>query len=179
MARSLRRLAAALPFGVAAVTLAGVLAGCGSPRNPAAVPAPGRDAVPAAEEQSVATAGGTTVVVNCLSRLQVRPSSFVLTCADANDFLTGMHWVNWASGAFAIGTEKISNCTPNCAGRFISYPVLVALWRPVPLPNHRGVLHFSRVTRIYRASDRRSITAMVAAHLRVTRSPPPWACGVS
>lgn len=90
------------------------------------------------------------MVVNCLNKPQVRPASFVLTCADANDVLTGLRWVGWASEAFATSTETINNCTPNCAqGRFISYPALVALWRPEPLPNHPGVRYFSRVTRIY------------------------------
>jgi len=100
--------------------------------------------------QSAPPAGGTTVVVNCLNKEQVRPASFVLTCADANDFLTGMHWVDWASEAFGTGTEKENTCTPDCAqGRFVSYPALVVLWRPEPLPDHPGVLYFSRMTRIY------------------------------
>ena len=95
-----------------------------------------------------------TVVVNCLFKPQTRPSSVVLTCADANDVLAQLHWVSWgSSAAFATGIEQINNCTPNCAaGKFISYPVLVDLWRPEPLPGHPGVLHFSRVTRVYTAS---------------------------
>jgi len=153
MTHSPRRLAAALspvPLSVAAVALAGVLAGCGSPRTPAAAPARSRDTVWTAAHQSAATAGATTVVVNCLNKPRVRPSSFVLTCTDANDVLTGMHWVNWASEAFATGTEKINNCMPNCAeGTFISYRALVALWRPEPLPHHPGVRYFSRITKIY------------------------------
>jgi hypothetical protein len=152
MTHSPKRLAAALspvPLGVAAAALAGVLAGYGSSPTLAAV-AHGRDTVPAATQRSAAPAGAATVVVNCLNKRQVRPASFVLTCADGNDVLTGMRWVNWASEAFATGTEKINNCTPNCAeGKFISYPALVTLWRPEPLPHHPGVRYFSRVTRIY------------------------------
>jgi hypothetical protein len=95
-----------------------------------------------------------TVVVNCLFKQQARPSSFVLTCADAGDVLTGLHWVSWAPGAaFATGIEQINDCTPNCAaGKFINYPVLVDLWRPEPLPGHPGTLYFSRVTRVYTAN---------------------------
>jgi hypothetical protein len=95
-----------------------------------------------------------TVVINCLFKPQARPSSFVLTCADAGDSLTSLHWVSWGSGAaFATGVEQINNCTPNCAaGKFINYPVLVDLWRPEPLPGHPGVLYFSRVTRVYTAN---------------------------
>jgi hypothetical protein len=95
-----------------------------------------------------------TVVINCLFKPQTRPSSFVLTCADAGDSLTSLRWVSWGSGAaFATGVEQINNCTPNCAaGKFINYPVLVDLWRPEPLPGHPGVLYFSRVTRVYTAN---------------------------
>jgi hypothetical protein len=100
------------------------------------------------------TSPGKTVVVNCLFKPQTRPSSFILTCADAGDSLTSLHWVSWGSGAaFATGIERINNCTPDCAaGKFINYPVLVDLWRPEPLPGHPGVLYFSRVTRVYTAN---------------------------
>jgi hypothetical protein len=153
MTHSPRRLAAALSpiaLGAAAIALAVVLADGGSARVSATAPAQSRDTAWTAAAQSALPASGTTVVVNCANKLQVRPAGFVLTCADAGDVLTGMRWVNWASEAFATGTEKINNCTPNCAeGKFISYPVLVTLWRPEPLPSHPGVLYFSRITRIY------------------------------
>jgi hypothetical protein len=95
-----------------------------------------------------------TVVINCQFKPQVRPSAMILTCADANDVLTGLHWVSWGTGAaFATGIERINNCTPYCAaGKFINYPVLVDLWRAEPLPGHPGVLYFSRVTRVYTAN---------------------------
>jgi hypothetical protein len=95
-----------------------------------------------------------TVVVNCQFKAQVRPSAMILTCADANDVLTGLHWVSWGTGAaFATGIEQINDCTPYCAaGKFINYPVLVDLWRAEPLPGHPGVLYFSRVTRVYTAN---------------------------
>ena len=153
MTHSPRRLAAALSpiaLGVAAIALTGILAGGGSPSVSATAPAQSRDTAWTAAARSAPLASGAAVVVNCLNKSQVRPASFVLTCADAGDVLTGMQWVNWASEAFATGTEKINNCMPSCAlGKFISYPVLVTLWRPEPLPNHPGMLYFSRVTRIY------------------------------
>jgi hypothetical protein len=95
-----------------------------------------------------------TVVINCLFKPQTRPSSLILTCADANDVLSRLHWVSWAPGAaFATGIEQINNCTPNCAaGKFVNYPVLVNLWRPEPLPGHPGTSYFSRVTRVYTAN---------------------------
>jgi len=95
-----------------------------------------------------------TVVVNCLFESQTRPSSFILTCADAGDVLADLHWVSWGTAAaFATGIEQINNCTPDCAaGKFINYPVLVNLWRPEPLPHHPGTFYFSRVTRVYTAN---------------------------
>lgn len=92
-----------------------------------------------------------TVVVNCGFKQQTRPSTFVLTCADANDALTHLRWVSWQPGAaFATGIEQINNCTPYCAaGKFINYPVLVNLWRPEPLPGHPGTFYFTRATRVY------------------------------
>ena len=100
------------------------------------------------------TSPAKTVVVNCLFKPQTHPSSLILTCADANDVLAHLHWASWgSSAAFATGIEQINICTPNCAaGKFINYPVLVDLWRPEPLPGHPGVLHFSRVTRVYTAN---------------------------
>jgi hypothetical protein len=101
----------------------GFLAGCASPHDGAAASASGR------------------------------PSSFILTCADAGDVLTGLHWVDWASQAFGTGIEMINTCKPSCAeGKFVSYPALVALWRPEPLPGHPGVLYFTRITKVYTAN---------------------------
>ena len=78
----------------------------------------------------------------------------ILTCADANDALTALHWASWATGqAFGTGTEKVNTCTPDCAdGKFVSYPALITLWRPEPLPGHPGVRYFTRITRIYPAN---------------------------
>jgi hypothetical protein len=92
-----------------------------------------------------------TVVVNCAFKEQVRPSNFILTCADAGDVLAHLHWVSWGpTAAFATGVEQINNCTPYCAaGKFINYPVLVNLWRPEPLRGHPGTFYFTRATRVY------------------------------
>jgi hypothetical protein len=143
--QSMKR-AAVLIVTLFAVTAAGLLAGCGSPHDGAAASAP----VLAADQ---AAAPRNVIVVNCLGKQQARPSSFILTCADAGDVLTGLHWANWAaSEAFGSGTEMIKTCKPNCAeGGFASYPALITLWRPEPLRGHPGVLYFTRITRIYTA----------------------------
>ena len=138
------RTAAAL----AAIMLAlGFLAGCASATSGAATPASARAAASAAAQRN-------TVVVDCSGQRQTRPSSFILTCADANDALTALHWVSWANNqAFGTGTEKVNTCTPDCAdGKLVSYPALITLWRPEPLPGHPGVRYFTRITRIYPAN---------------------------
>jgi hypothetical protein len=139
--------AAALTVVLFAMTAAGFLTGCASPHDVAAASAP----VLAAHQ---AVAPRSTIVVNCLAKQQTRPSSFVLTCADAGDVLTGLHWADWAAAeAFGSGTEMIKTCKPNCAqGGFASYPALITLWRPEPRPGHPGVLYFTRITRIYTAN---------------------------
>jgi hypothetical protein len=125
----------------------GFLAGCASARSGTTAPASSRAADAAAFQRS-------TVVVDCSGQRQTRPSSFILTCADANDALTALHWASWADGqAFGTGTEKVNTCTPDCAdGKLVSYPALITLWRPEPLPGHPGVRYFTRITRIYPAN---------------------------
>jgi len=145
MTRSARWLAAVL-----LVVTAGLLAGCGSARGTAGG---ARSSGAADLAGAAASAQHDVVMVDCDGKLQTRPSGFVLTCADANDALGGMHWVSWGTQAFGTGTETINSCTPDCAdGTLVPYPVLVAAWRPEPLPGHPGVQYFTRVTRIYTAN---------------------------
>ena len=82
---------------------------------------------------------------------QVRPHSFILTCADRNDYLTRLSWSAWSSAfASGTGTQMINGCQPNCAaGKFHSYPVDFVLWRSAPVPDHSGKRYFSRVTVLY------------------------------
>ena len=152
MKRSPRLLAAvrrAIALGVAAAVAAGLLTGGATPASKAAS-APSHATDLAVVQQHALVADANTIMVNCRNKEQARPASFILTCADAGDFLTGLHWVNWGAEAFATGTEKINNCKPNCAeGKFVSYPALVAVWRPEPLADHPGVRYFTKITRIY------------------------------
>ncbi len=120
----------AVAAGVAALALAG-----GVPALAAARPAAPRG----------------DVLVNCAGRAQVRPGGYVLTCADGNDYLAGLHWVSWSGGAaFGRGTEHVNDCIPNCAqGHFHAYPVLVTAWRAASRPGHAGQRYFGRLTEIY------------------------------
>ena len=164
------RRAAALTVVLLAITVAGFLAGCASPHDGATASGSSRAANPAATQPSV-------VVVDCLSKQQTRPSSFVLTCADAGDVLTALHWVSWASQAFGTGTEMIKTCKPNCAeGGFASYPALIALWRPEPLPGlTHGVLCYAGSPGSHGQTARPSL--LPAARTPATRPPAPPASG--
>ena len=141
------RQGAALTAVLLVMTAAGFLAGCASPHAVTTA------SVATASVSSRAGARPRVIVVDCLGQQQTRPSSFILTCADAGDVLTALHWVNWGSEAFGTGTEKINTCTPDCAdGKFVSYPALITLWRPELLPGHPGVRYFTKITRIYTAN---------------------------
>jgi hypothetical protein len=118
---------------------AAALAICGTV---AAIAIAGSGAATAASAQ-----GRRVVLVTCANRAVVRPSSYVLACADANDYLTGVFWVHWTDVGFARGTEVINGCQPTCArGIFYRYPVLITAWRAMPRPRHPGQWYLSRLT---------------------------------
>jgi hypothetical protein len=106
---------------------------------------------------------GLPVVVNCQSKDQIRPASFVLACADGNSALLHLNWQTWQQpSAYGSGTWLINDCVPNCAqGTDHKYPALLVLWRPKPLPGKSGN-YFTRLTMIltgphcYTASGKRT-----------------------
>ena len=112
----------------------------------------------AGTSHQTATAGAAsasrTVVLDCLNHAQVRPKSFVLACADGNDYLNGLAWTSWGPQlASATGTEHVNDCIPYCAaGHFHSYPTEVIFWRSEPVAHHPGEKHFTRVTLLYPGS---------------------------
>jgi len=72
-----------------------------------------------------ASAGGQVGLPNCAGKLQMKPRSVVLACADANFVAERLSWTGWGSAfAAARGTASVNDCKPTCvAGRFHSYPV--------------------------------------------------------
>jgi hypothetical protein len=106
---------------------------------------------PARHHGPTATAASLPVVINCTMGHQVKPSTYILACADAGALITKMHWATWASQAsFGSGTFSYRVCIPNCAaGKTVTFPVLAALWRVKPLPGHRSVRYFTRLTLIF------------------------------
>jgi hypothetical protein len=59
----------------------------------------------------------------------VKPHRIVITCADGNFYVAGLHWSSWKrKSASATGTAHINDCVPFCAhGHFHTYPVSVRL----------------------------------------------------
>jgi hypothetical protein len=92
-----------------------------------------------------------TVVINCLNRAQMQPKSFMLACADGNDYLTGLAWTSWTPArATATGKQAVNDCIPYCAaGKFHSYPVHVIFSRSEPVARHPGETYFTRLTLLY------------------------------
>ncbi len=63
------------------------------------------------------------VVLNCRNRAQVRPRKFIITCADANDYLVGLRWSSWGpTKAFGRGVEWVNACHPDCPREVLPVP---------------------------------------------------------
>ena len=124
---------------------------CGAAAIAAAVAASVPATAAGRSQQALIAAPGVPVVIDCAEHPQVRPGQYILACADAGAYLTGLHWPAWGtSSAFAQGFFKLNLCTPNCsAGHFARFPMLAAFWRAEPRPGHAGQSYFTRVTLIY------------------------------
>lgn len=68
-------------------------------------------------------------VMGCAQAVIVKPTSFVISCADGNSYLQKIKWSSWSStSAKGTATYTENNCTPYCAaGKFINYPAKVML----------------------------------------------------
>jgi hypothetical protein len=62
--------------------------------------------------------------------LTVKPSTYVVSCADANSEFTGLHWIGWGDEtAYATGEARWNDCTPTCvAGHWRSAPATFWVW---------------------------------------------------
>jgi hypothetical protein len=77
------------------------------------------------------------------------PGRFTLACADANDYLTGLHWKSWGPRlASANGAQELNDCVPYCAaGHFHRYPVDVVLSHPAAAGP--GSQRYTSITLLY------------------------------
>jgi hypothetical protein len=80
-----------------------------------------------------AGAASPTRILTCTLKLASRPTTYTLSCADANAGWTGMSWSSWgATSATGHGILRQNDCTPNCvSGKFIDYRATVTLSKVV------------------------------------------------
>jgi len=126
--------------------------------------------------RTAAVAGAATapryVVIDCANRAQVRPASYVITCADAGIGMEGMHWTSWTPQlASAFGTEYENDCMPSCAaGHFHDYAVFAVLWGSASVKGQPAERRYTEVTFIYPGA--RPPVYSVVNGKRVTTYPP-------
>jgi hypothetical protein len=97
-----------------------------------------------------AGAATPTRLLTCTSKLTTRPSTYLLSCADANAGWKGMAWSAWgATSASGHGILRQNDCTPNCvSGKFINYRATVTLTKVVETKKYgelfsEAIFHYS------------------------------------
>ncbi|MGC1238360.1 MAG: hypothetical protein WA860_06185 [Acidimicrobiales bacterium] len=83
-------------------------------------------------KQSTASGSSIQIPLTCTKGAGVKPTSFVISCADANSEFTDLHWTGWGDEtAYATGVARWNDCTPTCvAGHWRSEPVTLWAWDP-------------------------------------------------
>lgn len=96
-----------------------------------------------AAPSAVAARPSHPVLPTCSGRAAVKPSRFVIACADAGITLTGLRWSKWGgSEGIATGTSVVNDCDPNCAaGRFVRDRVTVRVWRMRACPTLQRMIY--------------------------------------
>ena len=144
------RVSTAIISGLAA-TAAGLAAWAGTAAATAGHSARAR--ISAAGHTTRAATLPPPVVFNCRHQSATRPTTYVLTCADASNYLTGLSYLGWtAKAGAATGTQMENSCAPSCAaGTYKSYPADVMFWRPEPVghPKNPTQEYFTRITVVY------------------------------
>ncbi len=100
---------------------------------------------------SAAVASATTPPVKLLSCTNTevfKPTSFVISCADANSELTATHWSTWNASS-ATGTTRfaLNLCVPYCAASKMSYFPKSTVRLADPVTTKHGRLFSSLVVR--------------------------------
>ena len=64
---------------------------------------------------------------DCAGRLGERPTSVILTCADAGVTATKLTWTGWGSPFSAgVGVASVNDCDPSCAeGHFHDFKIVL------------------------------------------------------
>jgi hypothetical protein len=84
---------------------------------------------------AVSPAGATapTHLLTCTSATTTEPTSYLLSCADANAAFASMKWSTWGpSSARGHGILRQNDCKPNCvSGKVLNYVATVTLTKVV------------------------------------------------
>jgi hypothetical protein len=91
------------------------------------------------------------VVLNCNDKPEVKPGTYVLTCADAGLGLRHLHWTSWTShGATGRGTFWENLCVPSCAeGKIVHMPARVTLRGSAAVKGHPGDRQYTTLTAVF------------------------------
>jgi hypothetical protein len=110
-------------------------------------------AIPMTESASASPAANVKLLT-CTGTTVVKPSTFVITCADANILLTKTHWSTW-TGTSASGTTRfgMNLCKPYCAASPITYFSNSSVRLSSPEVTKHGKLFSSLIVR-YRAKGK-------------------------
>jgi hypothetical protein len=83
-------------------------------------------------KQSTASGSSIQMPLTCTKSAGVKPTHFVVSCADANSEFTDLHWTGWGDEtAYATGVARWNDCTPTCvAGHWRSEPATLWAWDP-------------------------------------------------
>ena len=131
--RRIRRIGVAL----ASFAVVGTAVGVG-------INAVGSSATKHADAHPILT-GSSPKVLTCSGSSAVRPTTLVVSCADANTSLQSTHWSTWgAGGASGTTTFSINLCTPYCAASPISHFPNSAVTLSAPVSSRHGT-YFSHL----------------------------------
>jgi hypothetical protein len=91
------------------------------------------------------------VVIDCASKPRTRPVSFVIACADGNNYLTRLTWTKWTQGlASGEGRETANDCQPSCAqGKLHIFHVQVILRGSAVVKRHGRERRYTTLTLHY------------------------------
>ncbi|HUY11653.1 MAG TPA: hypothetical protein VMV73_05270 [Candidatus Dormibacteraeota bacterium] len=97
-------------------------------------------------QASAATAAPAISLPNCVGKAIVKPSSVILTCADAGLSVSHISWTGWGSAfAAGLGVASVNDCKPYCAaGHFHNFRVVLIAGGRQRCPDGRAA--YAKVT---------------------------------
>jgi hypothetical protein len=104
-----------------------------------------------------AGAATSTRVLTCSEKPATKPSTYVLSCADAGAGWEGVSWSRWNStSAVGRGILRQNDCTPDCvSGKFINYRATVTLFHVIDTKRYGDL--FSKAVFRYSVNGRSTV----------------------